>query len=44
MLAIRILQLIFLQLARDCISKQIISSIKIYLTPKYSYTYAAETS
>ena len=33
-----------MQLTRNCISKQNISSIKIYLTPKYSYTRAIETS
>ena len=32
-----------MQLTRNCISKQNISSTKIYLTPKYIYTSAVET-
>ena len=34
----------FLQLTRNCISKPNISGTKIYLTPKYNYTHAVETS
>ena len=35
---------IFLQLTRNCISKQNVSSTKTYLTPNYGYTHTVETS